>query len=245
LLACFYILLHSQLHQTKQQTQLNPANPTDTGATADATKAPSFIDTLDKSSQSNTLADNEILLMRGPPDDFNRGTPRGLIIELRKALNKGDFKTATNFLDLTTVSAEVTGHKNDGLPTYRDRLTRIKTRQGEVDILLQHVPRDDGVYVWKISNATVAILPELYKQYGYGSIGEKLSEMFPGNAYLGLEPWQWIAHAGISALTIIFTWILTVLINIPILRKNLLHTTNICQRAVTFFNYCSNYKILF
>jgi len=87
---------------------------------ASPAEAPSFIDALDKSNETKALADNEIMLMRGPPDDFNRGTPRGSIIELRKALKQGDFKTATNFLDYRNLpySIEEEGGKEGLVKNY-------------------------------------------------------------------------------------------------------------------------------
>ena len=77
-------------------------------------------------------------------------------------------------IDFEELSDDPLGHKDDGLPGYRDRITTLKTKTGTVDILMQRVPRGDGVSIWKISNATVALIPELDKEFGYGNIGNKL-----------------------------------------------------------------------
>lgn len=94
-------------------------------------------------------------------------------------------------VDYESISDDPEGHSDDGLPSYRDRITTINTSNGPVDILMQRVPRGDGVFIWKLSNATVAMIPELNKEFGYGAIGDKLSLIFPHYAVLGLELWQW------------------------------------------------------
>jgi MscS family membrane protein len=100
-------------------------------------------------------------------------------------------------IDLEDLSDDPLGHKDDGLPSYRDRITTIKTKEGPVDILMQRVPRGDGVSIWKISNATVAIIPQLDKEFGYGIIGNKLSEIFPHYMIFGLEVWQIVMLLGL------------------------------------------------
>ena len=93
-------------------------------------------------------------------------------------------------ISLEDLSDDPLGHKDDGLPSYRDRITTMKTINGPVDILMQRVPRGDGVFIWKISNATVAMIPELNDEFGYGFIGEKLSRIFPSHVIGGFELWQ-------------------------------------------------------
>ena len=93
-------------------------------------------------------------------------------------------------VDIDDLSEEPSGHLDDGLPSYRDRITTIKTQKGPVDILMQRVPRKDGVQIWKISNKTVAQIPALDKEFGYGVIGAKMSLVFPHYIIFGLELWQ-------------------------------------------------------
>jgi len=112
-------------------------------------------------------------------------------------------------MDLADLSNDPMGHKNDGLPSYRDRATSIETKNGTVDIMMQRVPRGDGVFIWKVSNATVALIPQLYEEFGYGPIGDKLSTIFPQYTVLGLEIWQWVMLAGIIFLSILIAYALT------------------------------------
>ena len=64
-------------------------------------------------------------------------------------------------IDYESLSTHPKGHNDDGLPSFRDRVTTVKTSEGPVDILIQRVPRGDGVFIWKISNATIAMIPKL------------------------------------------------------------------------------------
>lgn len=115
-------------------------------------------------------------------------------------------------IDFADLSDDPLGHKNDGLPSYRDRLTTLKTKNGPVDILLQRVPRGDGVSIWKISNATVALIPKLDQEFGYGLIGNKLSHIFPHYIVFGFEIWQLIMMAGLLLLGYGIAFITTVII---------------------------------
>ena len=239
--------------------------------------APSLKDTLKKSSETAVLEQEAELLLMGPVDEFNRGTSRGSVLGLKRALERKDYKRAINYfdfrnlpfsvdeegakeglvrklliiskqtfhLDLSTLSTGAGGHRDDGLPTYRDRLARINTPNGSVDLLMQHVPRGDGVSIWKISNATVAIIPDLYEHFGYGKIGDAMSDMFPAYVFMGLEMWQWIALTGIVIVAIAFSWLLTALINIPLRRKKLFHTAKFIAGPIRFLIIVLLFRISF
>ncbi len=122
-------------------------------------------------------------------------------------------------IDFADLSDDPLGHKNDGLPSYRDRLTTMKTKAGPVDILLQRVPRGDGVSIWKISNATVALIPQLDKEFGYGLIGNKLSHIFPHYIVFGFEVWQLIMMLGLLFIGYAIAFITTAII-VKLLQKN-------------------------
>ena len=105
---------------------------------------------------------------------------------------------------------------DDGLPSHRDFLGRIEFDKRQIDILLQRVPRDDGVYIWKFSSASVRHIPGLYQQFGYGPVGERLSRALPSYELLGLQLWQWVflLGLGIAAYFVVFlpTWGLSLLL---------------------------------
>ena len=104
----------------------------------------------------------EYLDMRNLPQGLSAsGGPR-LAKELGVVLDR------VLWIDLDLLSDNPEGHADDGLPAYRDYIDSIEAGSGRVDILLRRVPREDGVSIWKISNATVRQIPDLYDRYGYG-----------------------------------------------------------------------------
>ena len=123
----------------------------------------------------------------------------------------------TVWIDLDLLSTDPKGHANDGLPTYRDLICRIKTPEKEVDILLQRVPMSGGVYIWKFSSTTVAQIPRLYKRFGYGYLGEILPAAFFDIEFLGIQVWMWasavivafLAYLVALAATVLFTYFLS------------------------------------
>ena len=65
----------------------------------------------------------------------------------------------SHWIDVDELSDHPEGLPGDGLPTYRDALSNIVLDSGPITLLLQRVPREDGVFIWKISNASVALIP--------------------------------------------------------------------------------------
>jgi MscS family membrane protein len=112
-------------------------------------------------------------------------------------------------IDFEELSDDPLGHKGDGLPSFRDRITTMKTKAGPVDILMQRIPRGDGVFIWKISNATVALIPQLDKEFGYGIIGNKLSQVFPHYIIFGFEVWQLVMLAGLVLIGYLIAFVVT------------------------------------
>jgi len=108
----------------------------------------------------------------GPPDPFNRGTPRGSMYGFLTAARAGNYERASEFLDrrrlapqdqdragefarhlkvvldqtlwvdLINLSDSNAGRSDDSLPAWQDRLGEIETSEGRVTLLLQRVPRE-------------------------------------------------------------------------------------------------------
>jgi len=121
------------------------------------------------------------------------------------------------WVDPEEVSTDPCGQAKDGLPAYRDTLGRIETPKKTIDILLQYVPRDDGVLVWKFSNKTVGQIPLLWEHHGYGTFEESLTKIFPDIMFLGWQAWQWIALFILMAVTYlgatVLTWVVSFLVH--------------------------------
>jgi MscS family membrane protein len=115
-------------------------------------------------------------------------------------------------IDLEALSEDPKGHEDDGLPSFRDRITTLDTQNGKIDILMQRVPRGDGEFIWKISNATVALIPELYEEFGYGVVGDRLSTILPPYQLLGLELWQLVMLAAIIIAAFFIAYLLSLMV---------------------------------
>jgi MscS family membrane protein len=128
----------------------------------------------------------QYLDLRNLPDDVVEVGGHELARQLKHVLSRAVW------LDDYTVSDLPEGLKGDGLPDYRDELVRIPARDGEAVLWLQHVPRNDGTLIWKLSNRSVALIPELYALYSYPPGVETVRSWFPdGASFLGLELFKW------------------------------------------------------
>ena len=106
------------------------------------------------------------------------------------------------WIDVDALSDLPEGRTDDGLPSSRDLVGRVKTPERTVQILMQRVPRDDGVLIWKISSATVEQIPELWKHFGLGPWVERIPSVLLHNKVGGLPLAAWIiltVIAGVSA----------------------------------------------
>lgn len=173
----------------------------------------------------------EFLDMRNLPKDVAEVSGAELVRKLRIIAQR------SFWIDIDTVSNHPEGHKDDGLPAYRDRIARINTVDGPVDILMQHVPGEDGEKIWKISNRTVAKIPELYAQYGYGEIGDLLSRTFPHYEFFTLQIWQWILLVVIVAIAFAISWTVTSFVNLLVRRftKSTPRIQRFIAKPVRFF----------
>jgi MscS family membrane protein len=121
------------------------------------------------------------------------------------------------WVDPELLSTDPEGYAEGELHSSRDLIGRIQVGERKIDLLLQRVPRDDGVLIWKISSATVNWIPDLYAEYGYGRVGERLARLMPSGEFLGLQLWQWLMAFGllIAAYIIVYvpTKIAAILIN--------------------------------
>jgi MscS family membrane protein len=157
------------------------------------------------------------------PPVLDRSTPRGSVQGFLEASRAGDFEAASTYLnlspvpraqratrgpdlarhlkivldrtlwvDLEALSTDSEGRADDGLPVRRDRVGVIETAGGPVDVLVDRVKREDA-WIWEISPATVARIPELYEEFGFGRLGEWLPTPLFESAIFDVQLWQWLA----------------------------------------------------
>ncbi len=173
-----------------------------------------------------------------PQDEFGRDSPQGTMKGYIAACREGDYAKAANYLDLRRVtgdgptlarqlrtilsrtlwvdidalSPQHDGRLDDGLPPYRELLGNIDTKRGKVDILLQRVPREDGVAIWKVAGVTVAQVPDLYEEFGYGVLEQFLPEFAFTTEFLDIALWQWVGLLVLVLLAAVASWLLTVFV---------------------------------
>jgi MscS family membrane protein len=137
-----------------------------------------------------------------PPSQRRR---KGAVLarELKTVLDR------TLWVNLEDLSDAPEGDLQDGLPPQRDIVGTIDTPKGPVDILLQRVREPDGKLTWKIAPATVARIPALYSEFGYGELGEYLPPVFFEIHFFELQLWQWIGLLILVGLSAGAAWLLT------------------------------------
>ncbi len=96
------------------------------------------------------------------------------------------------WVDIAAVSDEPSGEVDDALPSYRDVFGEIPFEDDTVTLYLQSIPDGKGGREWKISNATVAMIPRLWQEYGHSEFAARLSEHLPVFTYMGIDNWQWV-----------------------------------------------------
>jgi MscS family membrane protein len=114
-------------------------------------------------------------------------------------------------VDPELLSGDPKGNLEDGHHSSLESIGRIKERDSDrsFNILLQQVPREDGIYIWKFSNRTVAEIPDMYRQFGYKPFEESLSKLFPDITFLGWGLWQWFLFLVFAGLTFLAALVLT------------------------------------
>jgi MscS family membrane protein len=124
-----------------------------------------------------------------------------LALELKTVLDR------KLWVDFDLLSSDPGGNTEDGLPGERDELGSIETRNGTVRILLQRSSTTDGVGVWRFASSTVARIPALYDEFGYGRLGELLPGFFFQEQFLEVQLWQWLGLIALILTAWIGSWI--------------------------------------
>jgi MscS family membrane protein len=152
----------------------------------------------------------EYLDLRNLRGEATEYTGTQLARRLFVIVKRGEWTEVADFVD------DPAGRAGDGLPEYRDSIGFVKHEDQDIQLFLQRVPRGDGVSIWKVSNASVSLIPELYETYGYSESIEDLRRSLPGGVYLGFELFKWViligcgllAYAGVFLIALIIRRVL-------------------------------------
>ncbi|MGR8920486.1 MAG: hypothetical protein ACU85V_12780, partial [Gammaproteobacteria bacterium] len=142
--------------------------------------------------------------LRNLPEGMSAAQGPELAAQLEVILERG------LWIDIDALSDDPDGVVADALPPHRDLLGTVDLKGVPTSLLLQRVPGPEQIAVWKVSSATVADIPALHRIYGYGRLGEWLSERVVDVEFLGLYAWQWVMMIGLLlggyGCAVVLTW---------------------------------------
>jgi MscS family membrane protein len=112
-------------------------------------------------------------------------------------------------IDIDTLSNKVSGQVVDGLPDYRDELGRLVSGDDELTLYMQRVPGPDDRFIWKVSNASTALIPDLYDFFSHPEWVEDIRERLPADSgFLGIELYKWVIVLGATFILLPIFWLL-------------------------------------
>jgi len=175
--------------------------------------------------ERNYVRAAEFLDLRNLPPELSQSRGAELARQLKIVLDR------TLWIDVETLSANPDGELNDNLPTVRERIGGVTAQEKTYDLLMQRVPRGDGPYIWKFSNLTVAEIPELYQQLGYGPLEHVLPAWLFEVSVLGVHLVVWAVAVVLGILLIpvarLVTWLLVALLGAM--------RTDLAQQFIQYF----------
>jgi MscS family membrane protein len=170
-------------------------------------------------------------------DPLGRDTPSGTVLGFLQAAQTGDYKTASEYLQLSGVRRQSQGvDLADKLKVLMDRafvgsLRRLSTshegsvefgtsdRQvigtfsvGDADVPVVLVQTGK---IWLFSAETLARVPELYDAVQAHQVENKLPQILVRNSFLGMPLWQWLALVIAVPIAVGVGWAFILLLAIP------------------------------
>ncbi|MBU2893437.1 mechanosensitive ion channel [Colwellia sp. D2M02] len=124
------------------------------------------------------------------------------------------------WINLEEISDDPNGNTNDNLPTYRELFGTIEIQGEKISLVLQKVPSGKSGSVWKVSNTTVAKIPQLYSDLGYGPLPEWFIEHTPEGRFFKLNIWEWALLSSYLIVAFIIVLPITWLTKWLVLRSN-------------------------
>ncbi len=186
-------------------------------------------------------------------DELGRGTPRGTVTGFRQATIVRDYQRAARYLDLrgrhpgpgvddgptlayklrvvldntridlAGLPDEPEGAREPGMRPGRQTVSRLELDNEAISIVLERVPREDGLLIWQFSRDTLRRVPDLYWRFSYGVVGQWLPPVLIETRAIGLALWQWIGLLVLGALSYLIAR-LVVREGLPVTRRVLAAT---------------------
>jgi len=116
------------------------------------------------------------------------------------------------WINLDQLNIDPKGNLDDGLPAHLEFISSIETPEGNKNVYLRRYSDSAGNYMWYFSADTVREIPYLYSLYGYGHLGDLLSDFFGDISIWGIQIWQIIGILLLFIVGYIISFIFTSLI---------------------------------
>lgn len=149
-------------------------------------------------------------------DSLGRSTPYGTVTGFLKAASAKDYALAAEYLDvrgsrsqevakelqtvldwglsgsLANVSRDPEGKTADGLPSARDRIGKVETAAGDLEIHLERIEPKNSPPIWLFASQTLRDLPEIYKEISERDLARYIPSGFRNIRFLGIPLWRWL-----------------------------------------------------
>ena len=177
----------------------------------------------------------EFLDRRFLPEEMEQYSDVDLIEALSYVWNR------QNIINLAEISDNPEGNLKDGLPSYREQVGSVTISTGEIPIYLQRVPDGQGGRTWKLSNATVEQIPQMWDELGYSPIAIYFADRLPNFEFMGMENWQLLG----TVLFFIVAWPLAMLASYILMRLALLIPNRFPMGIQKFFKGSMRFFLFF
>jgi MscS family membrane protein len=177
-----------------------------------------------------------------PVDPLGRSTPRGTVVGFLTAAHKGDWRTASQYIestkgeDLVELSMQLSvvldqglpanidnlsdkpeGNLNDNLPPTKELAGIIDTKGGPLSVTLDHVRRGNAS-IWVFSPDTLKEIPAVYDEFNSTWLSSYMPQPLLRRGWLGVPLWQWLMLALGVVLAFLAAAAMRV-IAVPVLRR--------------------------
>jgi MscS family membrane protein len=176
-----------------------------------------------------------------PTDSLGRTTPRGTVVGFLTAAHKGDWRTASEFIEipkgedpielatelsvvldqglppnLDSLSDKPEGDLKDNLPPTKELAGVIDTKGGPFNVNLDHVRRGN-VSIWVFSSDTLKEIPAVYDEFNSTWLTDHIPHPLLRRGWLAVPLWQWLMLAVGAALALLIASAMR-FIALPVLR---------------------------
>jgi MscS family membrane protein len=160
--------------------------------------------------------------------DVSGLTPRSSIRGFLAAAGRNDYPRAARYLQLArlppdrrdargaelarqlevvlAISDDPEGRADDGLPPDRERIGTIDGAERSVPLLLERVS-SNGEQIWKFAAPTLAQVPALHEEFGFGKLAEFLPAIFFEERFLSVQLWQWLGLLALVLAAWLGSWL--------------------------------------